>query len=117
MGFRKSKPRITTYRDYKKLNNNAFRSEIQSLCSSEADLRFFIYSIFHIFNKHAPIKKKYLRANENPFMTKELHVAIMKRSRLRNNFLREKNQANKDNYKIQRNFCQKTFAKNQKLTF
>ena len=57
MGFTKSKPRIISYR-YKKLNNNVFRSEIQSFCSSEADLGFFKDSVFHIFNKHAPIKKR-----------------------------------------------------------
>ena len=79
MGFTKSKPRIMTCGDYKKFNNNAFRSEVQSLCSSEADLGFFKGSIFHIFNKHAPIKNKRLQTNEVPFMTKELHVAIMKK--------------------------------------
>ena len=105
MCFTKSQPRIITYRDYKKFSNNSFRYEIQSLCSGEADLGFFKDSIFHIFNKHAPIKKKYPRANEAPFMTKELHIAIMKRSRLRNKFLREKNQANRDNYKITRDLC------------
>ena len=100
MGFTKSKPLIITYRDYKKFNNNVFRSEIKSLCSSKADLSYFKDSIFHIFNKHAPIKKKYLRANEATYMIKELHVAVMKRSRLRNRFFREKNQTNRDNYKI-----------------
>ena len=37
MGFKKSKIRVTTYRDYKKFNKNAFRSQNQSLCSCEAD--------------------------------------------------------------------------------
>ena len=105
MCFTKSKPRIITYRDYKKFNNNAFRSEIQSPYSSEPDLGFFKDSIFHIFNKLAPIKKKYLRASEAPFMAKELQVVIMKRSKLRNKFLREKNQANWDSCKIQRDLC------------
>ena len=95
LGFTKSKPRIT-YRNYKKLNNNAFRSEIQSLCSSEADLAFS-KALFFSVNKHAPIKKKYLRANAAPFMTKELHVAVIDRPRLSSKFLREKNQANWDN--------------------
>ena len=40
-------------------------------------------------------------------MNEELYVAIMKRSRLKNKFLRQKNQANRDNYKIQRNLCKK----------
>ena len=109
MGFSKSKPRIIIYRDYKKFNSNAFRSEIESLCSSEAYLGFFKDSILHIFNKQAPIKKKYLLANEAPFMAKEIHVAFMKRSRLRNTFLRAVNQTNWDNYKIQRILCKKLF--------
>ena len=51
---------------------------------NEADLGLFKESILCIINKHAPIRKKYLRANEALFMTKELHNAIMKRSRYRN---------------------------------
>ena len=102
MSFTKSKPRIIAYRDYKKFNNNAFRSEIQSLCSSESS-----EDIFHIFNKHAPIKKKYHRANE----------ARLKRSRLRNKLLREKNRANRDNYKIQGNLCKKLLRKTKNSYF
>ena len=37
MGFKKSKTRVITYRDYKKFNKNAFRSQNRSLCSCEAD--------------------------------------------------------------------------------
>ena len=67
---------------------------------------FFTVSI-----KHAPIKEKCFRTNEALFVIKELHVAIMKRSRIRNKFLREKNQANRDNYKFQRNLCKKLLRK------
>ena len=63
----------------------SFRSEIQTFCSlNETNLGVFTESIFCIFNKHAPIRKRYLRANEAPFMTKEFYNAIMKRSRYRN---------------------------------
>ena len=44
-------------------------------------------TIFDIFNRHVLIKKRYIRANEAPFMSKELHKTIMKRSRLRNIYL------------------------------
>ena len=57
------------------------------------------------FNK--PFKKKYVRANEAPFMTKELHKAIMKKYRLRNKFLKDKTETNQKNFKLQRNFCKK----------
>ena len=43
-----------------------------------------------MFNKYDPIKKKYIRGNEAPFMTKILHKEIMKSSRLRNKYLKSK---------------------------
>ena len=48
-----------------------------------------------MLNKYALIKRKYIRANEAPFMTKELHNAIIKRSRLRNKFLKDRTENNK----------------------
>ena len=101
MSFTLSKPRLITYRDYKKFNINAFRSEIQSLYSGEANLGFFKFGN--------------VRPNEAHFMTKVLHVAFMKRSRLTNKFLRDKNQANRDNCKIQGNLCKKPLRKPNNL--
>ena len=101
MIFQKCKPRIITCRKYKNYDNDIFRSEIQTFCSlNETDLGMFKESVFCIFNKHAPIRKKYLRANEAPFMTKD--NTIMKRSKYRNKFLKDKSQTRKENYKIQR---------------
>ena len=118
MSFQKCKPRIITYRNYKNYDNDVFRSEIQTFCSlNETDLGLFKESIFCIFNKLAPIRKKYLRANEAPFMTKELHNAIMKRSRCRNKFWKDKSQTSRENYKIQRNFCRKLLRKTKKSYF
>ena len=51
------------------------------------DLRTFKETIFNTFSKYAPIKRKYVRANEAPFMTTELHKTIMKSSRLRKVFV------------------------------
>ena len=83
MGFQKKLPKIITYRDYKKFDNAKFRDDVNNFAFDKLDV-----TIFNIFDKHAPIKQKYLRANEAPFMTKELHREIMKRSRLHINFLR-----------------------------
>ena len=58
-----------------------------------------------ILNKHAPTKIKYLRSNQGKFMTKGLHKAIMKRSRLRNKFLRDRTDRSRKEYKKQINFC------------
>ena len=45
-------------------------------------------------NKHAPLKKKFLRHNNNPFMTKSLRKQIMVRSKLRNNYNKNRNYEN-----------------------
>ena len=101
MSFQKFKPHIITYQNCKSYDNDVLRSEIQTFCSlDETDLGLFKESVFCIFNKHEPVRKKYLRANEAPFMTKELHNAIMKRSRYRNKFLKDKSQKSGENYKI-----------------
>ena len=42
-------------------------------------------------------EKKYVRANKTPFMTKELHNAIMNRPRYRNKFLKDKSQTSREN--------------------
>ena len=54
---------------------------------------------------YAPLKKKYIRGNNSPFMNRTLSEEIMKRSRLRNKFLKSKSEADKKNYVKQRNYC------------
>ena len=61
------------------------------------------------------LKKKYVCANETLFMTKELHKAIMKMSRLRNKFLKDRTETNQNNFKLQRNFCKKLLRTTKKL--
>ena len=65
-------------------------------------------------NKHAPIKKKYIRANHANFVTKALRKAIMLRSRLRNIFLKEKSLESKKAYNKQRHICVKMVKRAKK---
>ena len=60
------------------------------------------------------MKRKYVRANEVPFTTKELHKGIMKRLRLRNKFLKNKDEINRNNYKVQRNYWKKLLKNTKK---
>ena len=119
MSFHKRGPKIIKYRDcdYKNFDNNKFRSEILKCNFDYTDLRTFIDTAFNIFNKYAPIRKKYVRANEAPSMTKELHKAIMRRSRLRNKFLKDRTENNQKNFKLQRNFCKKLLRTTKKLYY
>ena len=115
--FDKRESKIIKYRDYKNFDNNKFRSEILRCNFDYTDLRTFKETVLNIFNKYAPIKKKYARANEAPFMTKELHKAIMKRSRLKNKFLKDRTKNNQKNFKLQRNFCKKLLRTTKTLCY
>ena len=61
-----------------KFGNAKFRDDVNNFTFDKLDVNNFKETIFNIFDKHAPIKQKYLRANEAPFMTKELHREIIK---------------------------------------
>ena len=53
-------------------------------------------------NKHAPLKKKFIRANHVPYMTKNLRKVIMKRSQLENKYIRNSTVENMNKYKKQK---------------
>ena len=63
------------------------------------------------------MKIKYLRANHGKFMTKGLHKAIMKRSRLRNKFLRDRTETSRIEYKKQKKNCVNLLKKAKKNHF
>ena len=65
----------------------------------------------NVFERHAPLKYKYVRANGGPFMNKELRKAVMLRSKFRNKFNRNKSVSTKVAYKKQRNLCTNLFRK------
>ena len=68
----------------------------------------------NICNKHVPIKLKYVRANDGPFMNKELRKEVMIKSNLKNICNRGKSDAFNLAYKKQRNKCTKSLKKSQK---
>ena len=45
-----------------------------------------------VLKESAPFKKKFLRANQAPYVTKELRIAIMKRSELKSKYLKVQTQ-------------------------
>ena len=80
------------YRNFKNFNVKNVLKEVKN-----TDFRFnsdnqnenyeLITNAFsNIVENHAPLKKKFLRGNQVPFMTKEFRKAIYKRRRLRNKF-------------------------------
>ena len=63
------------------------------------------------------MKIKYLTANQRKLMTKSLHKAIMKRSRLWNKFLCDRTEKSQKEYKKQRNFWVNLLKKAKKDHF
>ena len=102
-------PKIVKYRNYKHYSQINFRNELNHYLSrinlfhiSNDD---YVSLVMEVFNRHAPLKQKYVRANDSPFVTKNLRKEHMKRSRLRNKYLKEKTENNAIAYKRQRNKC------------
>ena len=108
--FRKLPPKVVTYRDFKKFENEKFMDSLKlTLNSQDVDYtknpQLFFELCRNELEHHAPRKKKYLRGNNKPFMTKALSKSIMERTHLRNTFLKNPIVANKLAYTKQRNFC------------
>ena len=98
--FKKQKPKIVTYRDYKRFDNEKFRENLITYLKS--------------IDKMTPVKQKHIRGNQSPFMNKDIHKAIITRTRLRNRFLKEPTQMKRLAYKKQRNYCVSLMRQNKK---
>ena len=85
-----------------------FRAELVSILAFDLnyiDNDTFTQIIMELLDKHCPIKLRYVRGNESPFMAKELRKAIMKRSKLRNKVNKLRTLEAMNDYRKQRNFC------------
>jgi hypothetical protein len=107
--FSKLPPKKILYRCYKNFSDVAFLSELSDNISDNdftnyGDLERIVSSIL---DKHAPLKTKYLRANNCPHVTKSLRKAIMIRSRLKNIANITKDPEDWRNYCNQRNLVVK----------
>ena len=116
--FQRLPPKIRHYRDYSNYGNNTFHvslfNELSNLSIEAIDLNKYVTVCIDTLNNHAPSKKKYIRGNDLPFMNKELSKEIMHRTRLWNNFLRNRSDENKRKYSKQRNYCVSLLRKTKK---
>ena len=80
-------------------------NELSNYDINNMEYDIFLRTFLKILDKYAPLKKKSLRANHVTFMTKEVRKAIMIRSKLRNKFLKHKNERSRNDYRKQHNLC------------
>ena len=59
---------------------------------------FLTNSFSKTVEKYVPLKKKTVRGNHAPFVSKELRKAIYNRSRFRNRFLKKPDEVNIEHY-------------------
>ena len=113
--FPKAQPKIVYYRDYKNFDLYAFRTDLRAQLSriNEKDYYHFELTFLKVLEEHAPMKKKVLRANDKPYMTKALRKAIMRRSTLKSKFLKNKSDENLKAFKKQKNYTNRLLKKEQ----
>ena len=68
-------------------------------------------------DQHAPRKKKYARGNHMPFINKTVLKEIMKCTKLRKNFLKDRTEENRNSYASQRNYCVSLLKKTKQEYF
>ena len=117
--FQEMSPIFIKYRNYTKFNDEHFKSELSNELLLNCDLDTITYEEFHgifmgVLNKHVPLKTKIIRANNAPFMNKNMRKLVMTRSRLKNKFNKEPSVENERAFKKQRNVCVNLFRKAKK---
>ena len=119
--FKKPPPKIVTYREYKNYIPQNFMLELNYVIPFHILFTIsndkFMETFMEILNRHAPLKFKYIRMNQGPFMTKEIRKEVMKRSRLRNRFIADNSELNKVAYTRQRNKCTSLIRKGNKTFY
>ena len=115
--FEKEPAKQVHYRDYTKFNEESFRSDLRKCLPMTTSYETFEKIFLEILEFHAPSKKKFIRANEAPYMTKSLKKAIMIRSQLESKYYRTKSQIHKQEYIKQRNYCSRLYKKERRLFF
>ena len=80
--YNKQKSKVIQYRKYKDFSNEAFMHELESTLSSfpQISFRTFKSTVDGILQKHAPIKKRYARANQYSFINSKIRKEIIKRT-------------------------------------
>ena len=84
INFTKNKPKETIYRDYKNFDSFLFNDEVKNVLDLDKINSFAMFEelFLKVLEKHAPVKKKVVRANHAKHISKPLRKANMKRSYL-----------------------------------
>ena len=96
---RKSQPKIIHYCKYRNFRNDVLgshsRKSSHSKKSCDKGVDEFLISSNKILDQYAPRKKMYVRGNHSFFMSKNLSIAILLRTKMNNILLKNRTEENK----------------------
>ena len=98
------KSKIAFYRNYKHFEDRKFLEDLNSTDFSlntddpNENYNFITDKFLKVVNRHAPLKKKILRGNHAPLLTKEIRKEIYTKSELKKIYNRNPTEENKTIY-------------------
>ena len=100
----KAKAKEISYRNFRDFKEDNFNLDLQNRFSAEPIEEYATFEkvFLDVINRHAPLKKKVVRANHAPYITKTLKKAIMERSYLERVYFKKKAQDSLTKFKKQR---------------
>ena len=117
--YKPGNPTVISYRSYQNFDKDNFKNELKSTL---AQGNFGNYDAFHdkfieVIEKHAPLKKKTLRANNAPYMTKILRKAMMKITELATKYNKTRKLDDYNNFRKHRNYVNRLYKRERKAYF
>ena len=88
--FKKAKSKEIIYRTFRNFDKRIFTNDLKNCLVNCKSIIEFESKFLGVIDKHAPRKKKVVRATDVPYMTKTLRKAIADRSRLENRYYKSK---------------------------
>ena len=101
ISFSKNKPKKMSYGDYKNFNSNTFHDELHHVFSNLIIDTWdkFDKVFLQILNRHAPLKRKLLRASHASYVSEAIQRAIIKGSSLAKKVLQKGSEESFRTYK------------------
>ena len=114
--FPKSAPRIVTYRDYSSYSVEEFGKDLERNLNviSEGEYEPFEDVFMNTLQMNYPLKTKTIRANQQPYVSREMRKGIMTRSRLQHRYWSSGTEDHRREMKTQVNYCNKLYKKERK---
>ena len=111
--FLKSKPKKIIDRDFKKFSEESLKITNECVNNFSSFENIFLDAL----NRHEPVKKKLLKANHVPYVTKTSRKAIMRRSNLQTKYFKTRRPESMKKCRKQKNYCSRLYKKEHKKFF